>query len=147
MLQPMPERYGLFTFMAKTCRSPQSAPLPRLVQGYGLYQQAKGCRPSTRSTAKQALDQLLNHLPVECRDDAHKITSDHLTMWAAGLEDKGYTTATRDQRIAKVKAFFGWAYSRKAPRHRSRRSPQKTPLQLATRPVLQGRCEENLGGR
>ena len=108
MLQPTPERCGLFTFMDKSCLSPQS-PLSRLLQGYDLYQQAKGCRPSSRTTSQRALKQLVTTLPLECVKDAQLITSDHLTEWAAGMEDLGYAPATRDQRISKVKAFFAWA--------------------------------------
>ena len=81
--------------------------LAQLVKGYGLYQQAKGCSLATRETARRALVGLARSLPQQCIDDASTITPGHMIEWAAGMD--GYAAATRDQRIAKVKAFFAWA--------------------------------------
>lgn len=91
--------------MASTDRSTLS--LAQLVKGYGLYQQAKGCSPITRETARRALAGLARDLPQQCLDDATAITPGHMVEWAAGMDK--YAAATRDQRIAKVKAFFAWA--------------------------------------
>lgn len=88
---------------------PGRSPLPRLIRGYELYQQAKGCSRATRETARRALDNLARSLPQECIDDAALITSGDLLEWAAGMMNAQYAAATRDQRIAKVKAFFNWA--------------------------------------
>ena len=98
--------------MAKQCLSTQF-PLSRLFQGYNLYQQAKGCRPSSRVTSQRALAQLSRDLPPDCQNDARNITASHLVAWAAALDEAGYAAATRDQRIAKVKAFFAWAHQEK----------------------------------
>lgn len=91
--------------MASTGRSTLS--LAQLVKGYGLYQQAKGCTLTTRETARRALAGLARDLPQQCLDDVAAITPSLMVEWAAGLDR--YAAATRDQRIAKVKAFFAWA--------------------------------------
>lgn len=93
--------------MAPERRSTPS--LDQLINGYGLYQQAAGYSISTRETARRALAGLARTLPAACREDAAAISPTHMIDWAAGMMDAEYAAATRDQRIAKVKAFFNWA--------------------------------------
>lgn len=81
--------------------------LPRLFEGFLLSREAAGVRDTTLQMYRTAYRSVLRNLPLEAVSDARNITPDHLIAWAAGQRE--LASATRDQRIAKLKAFFAWA--------------------------------------
>ncbi len=81
--------------------------LPVLIDGFMLSRRASGVSKTTLETYQRAFKQLLRSLPPECIKDARQITPVHLQRWAASMISN-YADATRDQRIAKIKAFFAW---------------------------------------
>lgn len=80
--------------------------LPQLFTGFLLSREAAGVRDTTLGMYRTAYRSLLSTLEPEVLDHPDQITSAHLVGWAAGM--RNYAAATRDQRIAKLKAFFAW---------------------------------------
>lgn len=108
---------------------------PRLYQGFELSRQADGCRDTTISMYRLAYRSVLANLPLEAVSDARNITPDHLLTWAAAI--RPLATATRDQRIAKIKALFRWAHQNSylpsdpsVVLHRPRKDWQPDPLSI-----------------
>ncbi len=82
--------------------------LAQLYQGFELSRQADGCRDTTLAMYRLAYRSLGKSLRPEAIADASLITPQDLLVWAAAI--RPLATATRDQRIAKVKAIFHWAH-------------------------------------
>lgn len=80
-----------------------------LFQGFLLAKEADGCKDTTLETYRVMYRSLEDTLPPAQLEDASTITEQHLQQWAVRL--KSYATATRDQRIAKAKAFFTWCHA------------------------------------
>lgn len=106
---------------------------PQLFTGFELSRQADGCRDTTIAMYRLAYRSVLRNLPPESIIDAQNIIPEHLLAWAASIRD--LATATRDQRIAKVKAIFRWAYQNgylttdpSTVLHRPRKDWQPDPL-------------------
>lgn len=83
--------------------------LPQLWTGFLLSREAAGVRDTTLQMYRTAYRSLANCLAPELLDDPRSIQPAHLVAWAAA--QRHYASATRDQRIAKLKAFFAWCTS------------------------------------
>ena len=108
---------------------------PQLFTGFELSRQADGCRDTTLAMYRLAYRSVLASLPVDVLSDARNITHEHLLAWAAAI--RPLATATRDQRIAKVKAIFHWAHENgyldtdpSVVLHRPRKDWQPDPLSV-----------------
>lgn len=107
--------------------------LPRLFEGFVLSRQAAGVRDTTLTMYRTAYTSLLSSLDDASVADVRNITPDELVAWAAA--QRHYATATRDQRISKLKALFAWAHREgflatdpALVLHRPRRDWQPDPL-------------------
>ena len=80
--------------------------LSTLFDGFLLAKEADGCAETTLETYRVMVRSLVPSLSAEQLEDARRIEPQHLQEWAVSL--KRYADATRDQRIAKCKAFFNW---------------------------------------
>jgi site-specific recombinase XerD len=81
--------------------------LEKLFQGFLLSREANHVTNGTLETYRVMYASLVESLPLDALHDAALIESTDLHAWAASMRDR-YATATRDQRIAKAKAFFNW---------------------------------------
>lgn len=107
----------------------------QLFQGFELSREADGCRDTTLAMYRLAYQSLLRSLRPEAVADAALITPQDLLAWAAAI--RPLATATRDQRIAKVKTIFRWAHLNgflptypASVLHRPRRDWQPDPLSV-----------------
>jgi len=83
--------------------------LERLFEGFLLSREANQVTDGTLETYRVMYASLVETLPLDALEDATRLQSTDLLAWAASMRDR-YATATRDQRIAKAKAFFNWCH-------------------------------------
>lgn len=80
--------------------------LGKLFDGFLLAKEADGVKDTTLETYRVMYKNLVAFFPVEKLDHPETLTPQDMQAWAVSL--KHYADATRDQRIAKAKAFFAW---------------------------------------
>lgn len=83
--------------------------LSKLFDGFTLAKEADGVADTTLTTYRVMYRALVAYLPLECLNDAAAIQPSHLQSWIVSMS--ALATATRDQRIAKAKAFFSWCHA------------------------------------